>query len=33
MNFDVDAGGLAAGEGANVTNSLDGLTGDKLISF
>jgi hypothetical protein len=34
MNFDVDASGsLAAGEGATVTNSLDGLTGTNLSVF
>jgi hypothetical protein len=34
MNFDVDASGsLAAGEGANVTNTLDGLTGINASVF
>ena len=34
MNFDVDASGsLAAGEGAAVTNSLDGLTGTNASVF
>jgi hypothetical protein len=33
MNFDVDAGGLAAGEGASFVNSLDILSGTNLSVF